>query len=300
MRIRICAGDSALDGALNGAAKHTDLVADLRCPVVIGRGAETDVLRTALGAAEGGLGSAVFLVGEAGIGKSRLAAELAAEARARGAVVLAGRAVPAGSASPYRPLTEALLQALRSAPYPADDALAPWRAALRAIIPPLDGAEEQDDGKVAGGDVFSRGTRGGRAAAAAAAGPSGPHPAARAGRPALGGSGHAGCSGVPERQPGRGAGPVRDHLPGPAGLAGVSELMARLHARRAIARIMLGRLSAAEVATMVRACLPAAADDVIARVQRHADGIPFLVEESLAAPGVPSSFADGVRVRLAA
>jgi len=78
-----------------------------------------------------------------------------------------------------------------------------------------------------------------------------------------------------------------------------SELMARLHARRAIARIALGRLSAAEVAAMVRACLPAAADDVIARVQRHADGIPFLVEESLAAPGVPSSFADGVRVRLA-
>ena len=108
MRIRIYAGDSALDGALNGAAKHTDLVADLRCPVVIGRGAETDVLRTALGAAEGGLGSAVFLVGEAGIGKSRLAAELAAKARARGAVVLAGRSVPAGSASPYRPLTEAL------------------------------------------------------------------------------------------------------------------------------------------------------------------------------------------------
>ena len=50
---------------------------------------------------------------------------------------------------------------------------------------------------------------------------------------------------------------------------------------------------------MVRACLPSAADDVIARVQRLADGIPFLVEESLAAPGVPRSFADGVRSRLA-
>ena len=31
-----------------------------------------------------------------------------------------------------------------------------------------------------------------------------------------------------------------------------------------------------------------------------ADGIPFLVEESLAASGVPRSFADGVRSRLAA
>ena len=68
--------------------------------------------------------------------------------------------------------------------------------------------------------------------------------------------------------------------------------MARLHARRAAGRLALGRLSAAEVAAMVRACLPAAGDDVIARVQRHADGIPFLVEESLAAPGVPRSFAE--------
>ena len=49
---------------------------------------------------------------------------------------------------------------------------------------------------------------------------------------------------------------------------------------------------------MVRACLPGATQDVIARIQRLADGIPFLVEESLAAPGVPSSFADGVRARL--
>ena len=50
---------------------------------------------------------------------------------------------------------------------------------------------------------------------------------------------------------------------------------------------------------MVRACLPSAAGDVIARVQRLADGIPFLVEEALAAPGVPRSFAEGVRARLA-
>ena len=79
-----------------------------------------------------------------------------------------------------------------------------------------------------------------------------------------------------------------------------AELIARLHARRAAARIALGRLSADEVAAMVRACLPTAAGEVIARVQRLADGIPFLVEELLAAPGVPSSFADGVRARLAA
>jgi len=59
--------------------------------VVIGRGAETGALRTALRAAAGGSGGVMFLTGEAGIGKSRLAAE----ARARGAVVLAGRYRPA-------------------------------------------------------------------------------------------------------------------------------------------------------------------------------------------------------------
>ena len=51
---------------------------------------------------------------------------------------------------------------------------------------------------------------------------------------------------------------------------------------------------------MVRACLPSAPDDVITRVQHAADGIPFLVEESLTASGVPRSFADGVHSRLAA
>src|SRR5260370_34053424 len=68
------------------------------------------------------------------MGKSRLAGELAAEGRADGVRVLTGRAVPASEASPYRPLTEALLQALRGHPLPADDGLAPWRPALRAII----------------------------------------------------------------------------------------------------------------------------------------------------------------------
>jgi len=265
--------------------------------VVIGRGAETGALRTALRAAAGGSGGVMFLTGEAGIGKSRLAAELAAEARARGAVVLAGRAVPAGGASPYRPLTEALLQALRSGADRVGEVLAPWRAPLRAIVPSLDGAEGQDGGKDLGG--YSPAVRGEAVLRLLRrlAGPPGclllvledlhwadPDTLAvleylsdnLAAEPVL-------CVAT-----------CRDEPASPA-----SELMARLHARRAAGRLALGRLSPAEVAAMVRACLPAAGDDVIARVQRHADGIPFLVEESLAAPGVPRSFADGVRARLA-
>jgi DNA-binding CsgD family transcriptional regulator len=297
VRTRIYAGSNAPGRALSGAAKHTDLVADPRCPVVIGRGAETGALRTALRAAADGSGGVMFLTGEAGIGKSRLAAELAAEARARGAVVLAGRAVPVGGASPYRPLTEALLQALRSGADRVGEVLAPWRAPLRAIVPSLDGAEGQDGGKDLGD--YSPAVRGEAVLRLLRrlAGPSGclllvledlhwadPDTLAvleylsdnLAAEPIL-------CVAT-----------TRDEPSSPA-----SELMARLHARRAAGRLAPGRLSAAEVAAMVRACLPAAGDDVIARVQRHADGIPFLVEESLAAPGVPRSFADGVRARLA-
>jgi hypothetical protein len=49
---------------------------------------------------------------------------------------------------------------------------------------------------------------------------------------------------------------------------------------------------------MVRACSPGANDETVARVQHAADGIPFLVEEVLASPGVPASFSDTVRARL--
>ncbi len=50
---------------------------------------------------------------------------------------------------------------------------------------------------------------------------------------------------------------------------------------------------------MVRVCVPGASDELVGRVQRAADGIPFLVEELLASPGVPASFSETVRARLA-
>ena len=77
------------------------------------------------------------------------------------------------------------------------------------------------------------------------------------------------------------------------------EMIRRLHGRRAAAHLHLGRLTGDQVTAMVRSCLPDAGDDVVARVQRTADGVPFLVEEVLAAPGVPASFRDTVLGRLA-
>ena len=265
-------------------------MADLLCPVVIGRGAESGALRSALAAAGDGTGGVVFLAGEAGIGKSRLAAELAVDARARGVRVLTGRAVPASIASPYRPLTEALLQALRGLPFPADDGLAPWRPALRAILPAIaaEGDGHGDHSPAVRGEAVLQLLR-------RLAGPAGlllvledlhwADPDTLAVLEYL--------SDNLSAEPVLCVATCRDE---PATAA--AELMARLHGRRAAARIALGRLSADQVAAMVRACLPAASEDVVARVQRVADGVPFLVEESLAAPGVPVSFAEAVRARL--
>ena len=123
---------------------------DVLCPVVVGRQAEQAALDAALTAALGRAGQLVFIVGEPGIGKSRLAREVAGRARREGAMVIAGRAVPAGQDTPYRPLTEALLQALRGSP-PADDAeLRPWWPALSAIVPGLGGPRGEPSALVRG------------------------------------------------------------------------------------------------------------------------------------------------------
>src|SRR5580693_6633004 len=113
---------------------------DVLCPVVVGREAELTALAAALTAALGGAGRLVFIAGEPGIGKSRLAREVAGQARAEGATVITGRAVPTGQSTPYRPLTEALLQALRGTPSADDPELRPWWPVLSAIVPGLGGA----------------------------------------------------------------------------------------------------------------------------------------------------------------
>jgi predicted ATPase len=55
---------------------------------LVGRDPALAVLRAALDAAAGGWGRLVLLAGEAGIGKTAVAAERAHEAAGRGAVVL--------------------------------------------------------------------------------------------------------------------------------------------------------------------------------------------------------------------
>jgi class 3 adenylate cyclase/tetratricopeptide (TPR) repeat protein len=73
----------------------------------VGRVAERELLDAARKSAAGGERRGVFLGGEAGMGKTRLASEVAAEAHEAGAVVLYGRC-DEELAIPYQPWVEAL------------------------------------------------------------------------------------------------------------------------------------------------------------------------------------------------
>jgi DNA-binding CsgD family transcriptional regulator len=267
-------------------------VIDVRCQVVVGRDAELALLDESLATALAGAGRAVFLTGEPGIGKSRLAREIADHARRRGALAVVGRAVPAGASTPYRPLAEALLQALRGRPLPDSRDLASWLPALGAIVPALGGDVAAEPGTVTPairGEAVIRllaalADRGGLVIVLEDLHWADPDSLAvieyladnLTSQRVL-------CLGTSRSEPPSAA----------------LDLIRRLHDRRAAAQLALERLPPGQVADMIRACLPDAGADVIARVQYTADGVPFLVEEVLASPGVPASFRDTVRARLA-
>jgi len=58
------------------------------------------------------------------------------------------------------------------------------------------------------------------------------------------------------------------------------DVINRLTSSRSAHRLPPARLEADLVAEMVRACVPDANDETVARVQRAADGIPYLVLSS--------------------
>ena len=78
------------------------------CPRLVGRDEQLFVLEDALLAAHGGESRFVAVGGEAGIGKTRLASELAKRARRLGWAVLWGACSEAELPLPYLPLVEAL------------------------------------------------------------------------------------------------------------------------------------------------------------------------------------------------
>jgi class 3 adenylate cyclase/tetratricopeptide (TPR) repeat protein len=74
----------------------------------VGRQHELDALHQALGQAEAGHGQAVALVGEAGVGKSRLAYEFVHAPQTQGWLVLESVSVSYGKATPYFPVIDLL------------------------------------------------------------------------------------------------------------------------------------------------------------------------------------------------
>src|SRR5919108_5038919 len=80
----------------------------------VGRAAERALLRGVLKEALAGRGCLVSITGEAGVGKSRLAEESAAEAEEMGFRALIGRCHEMDSAVPYAPLVDLLARAARS------------------------------------------------------------------------------------------------------------------------------------------------------------------------------------------
>lgn len=102
---------------------------------MLGREEELCALGQMLRAAQAGRGGSAFIVGEAGIGKSRLAAEATDLGLTAGMRLLRGRGSSVGPTVPFRPLTEALMFLLREG-NPIDvGQLGPYRRVLGRLVP---------------------------------------------------------------------------------------------------------------------------------------------------------------------
>ncbi|WP_457316799.1 ATP-binding protein [Sinomonas sp. RB5] len=257
---------------------------------MIGRRAELDALRDALEGALRGDGRCAVLRGEPGVGKSRLVREAVGWAADLGVSTATGRAVPGSGSSPYRPLAEALTQLSRLVPLPDDSSLGPWLALLRPLLPtpPRASPPRVEVPPDLRAEALLRVVE-------------------RVGGPGL----------VLVLEDLHWADPetvsVVEYLAGnlrgqrlllvltmrdsPASAA--LELAGRLRGSADVVSLALERLSGDECAEMVRACRPDADPETTTRVQETSEGIPLLVEDLLASPGVPAGFAATVEGRLA-
>src|SRR5947209_7833862 len=106
---------------------------------LVGRTAAFGQLVAGFELARAGQAQAVLVVGEAGIGKTRLATQFVAWARAQGALVLSGQAFELGGPLPYQPLVEALRPRLEEENAPEDLLDDVWLAELSRLLPELRG-----------------------------------------------------------------------------------------------------------------------------------------------------------------
>lgn len=117
------------------------MVSRISSPRFIGRAEELDALERVLAHAESGSGGAVLVVGEAGIGKSRLVGELEERARTSDVLVLVGECVELAEGElSFAPIISALRSVME------DEAVIeglspPLRSAAAALWPVLGGAD---------------------------------------------------------------------------------------------------------------------------------------------------------------
>ncbi len=279
-----------------GHETRTSNGASVLCPVMVGRDRELAQLQQAWRAG----GQMLVVRGRAGIGKSRLIRELADWARASGGTVLVGRCSPTGGDVPFRPLREALLAAARVGLAPSSR-LTAFRPILGSLVP--EWSEEHAAGVDGGLMVLAEGVLRLMVEWSSSDAPAllvieDLHWADRETLEVLEYladhvSGHAALVVVT----------LRDDEPGPG-----SGLVSALWARRAVRPIPLSPLDPAQCEVMLRECLSAASlvPDLVDAVVTRSDGVPFFIEELLAAAlgevdsarAVPGSIAAAVETRL--
>lgn len=111
---------------------------ELLCPVLVGRQQEEALLAVVLERARAGAVQAILLIGEGGVGKTRLCRWLSDEAAGLGLMPIIGHAFAQDSALPYGPFVDALARIFRQ--YAHDDiapAVRPHARALATLFPEL-------------------------------------------------------------------------------------------------------------------------------------------------------------------
>ncbi|TME09878.1 MAG: hypothetical protein E6I80_07340 [Chloroflexi bacterium] len=124
-------------GVHSGAGRCTTTARPLLNVPFVGRGAEVSRLMTLYEQASSGQPQVVLLEGEAGIGKTRLAAAFLDWVKAQRAEVLEGRAFQTSQRLSYQPLLEALRTRLEQEPDLRQWLGDPWLAELSRLLPDL-------------------------------------------------------------------------------------------------------------------------------------------------------------------
>jgi DNA-binding SARP family transcriptional activator len=148
LQAAVIAQDPALHlGRAERASSRSNLpaaVAAVSAPAMVGREEEVGRIDEAWTAARAGLTRAVVISGEAGIGKTRLLAEVARRAHRDGALVLFGRCDPEPLV-PYEPFVEALRWYMTTTPAGALRAGLGWEGdELARLVPSLAGRLGRD------------------------------------------------------------------------------------------------------------------------------------------------------------